>query len=137
MQIKGTIKLALPEQSGTSKSGKAWKKREYVVEYEQGQYPKSIVFSVMGDNIEKLNLQQGTEYELSIDFDAREWNGRYFLSASCWRASATGAPQGAPTQTPQPAQSAQPAPTNWESLYPQPTPKESKLAEVAGDPLPF
>lgn len=134
MNIKGTIVKALPEVSGTGKSGKAWKKREYIVEYEHGQYPKSIVFSVMGDNIEKLNLQQGTEYELSIDFDAREWNGRYFLSASCWRVSATGAPQGAPTQTPQ---HAQPAQTNWESLYPQPTPKESKPAEVAGDPLPF
>lgn len=134
MNIKGTIVKALPEVSGTGKSGKAWKKREYIVEYEHGQYPKSIVFSVMGDNIEKLNLQQGTEYELSIDFDAREWNGRYFLSASCWRASATGTPQGAPTQAPQPAQ---PAHINWESLYPQPTPKESKPAEVAGDPLPF
>lgn len=43
MKINGTITVALPEQSGTSKSGKQWRKREYVVEYEHGQYPKSEV----------------------------------------------------------------------------------------------
>lgn len=134
MNVKGIITAVLPETSGVSKSGKNWRKKEAVVQYESGQYPKSIVFQMMGDAIDKLNIQQGQEYDLSIDFEAREWNGRYFLSASCWRASATGTPQGAPTQTPQPAQ---PAQTNWESLYPQPTPKESKPAEVAGDPLPF
>lgn len=86
--FKGIISKALPEQSGTSKNGKAWKKREYVVEYEHGQYPKSIVFQVMNDNIDKLNIQQGMEYDLELDFEAREWNGRYFLQASCWKAAA-------------------------------------------------
>lgn len=90
MEIKGTITLALPEQSGTSKnSGKAWRKREYIVEYESGQYPKSVVFSVMGQKIDELNIQQGAEYVLNIDFEAREWNGRYFLQASCWKATPT------------------------------------------------
>lgn len=89
MEIKGTITNALPEQSGTSKSGNAWRKREYIVEYEHGQYPKSVVFSVMGQKIDELNIQQGAEYALSIDFETREWNGRYFLQASCWKAIPT------------------------------------------------
>lgn len=92
--------MALPEQSGTSKSGNVWRKREYVVEYEHGQYPKSVVFSVMGQKIDELNIQQGAEYNLSIDFEAREWNNRYFLQASCWRATPT---QQAPAQS-QPVQ---------------------------------
>ena len=85
--FKGIISQALPEQSGVSRSGKAWRKREYIVEYEHGQYPKSVVFSVMGQKIDELNIQQGVEYELELDFEAREWNGRYFLQASCWKAT--------------------------------------------------
>lgn len=98
MEIKGLITNSLPEQSGTSKSGKAWRKRDYIVEYEHGQYPKSVVFSVMGQKIDELNIQQGAEYALSIDFEAREWNGRYFLQASCWKATLTQQPQQDPAQ---------------------------------------
>lgn len=107
--FKGTITNALPEQSGTSKSGKAWRKREYIVEYEHGQYPKSVVFSVMGQKIDELNIQQGVEYELELDFEAREWNNRYFLQASCWKA--------APTQP-----TAQPFYPQAQPQYAQPTP---------------
>lgn len=87
MTITGIITAVLPETGGTSKSGKAWRKREAIVEYQRGQYPKSIVFQMMNDNIDKFNLQQGQEYDLEIDFESREWNGRYFLQASCWKAT--------------------------------------------------
>lgn len=123
MQIKGIITKALAEQSGTSKSGKAWRKREYVVEYESGQYPKSVVFSVMGQKIEELNIQQGQEYELSIDFEAREWNGRYFLQASCWKAYPT------LQQTEQP-NGPQPAETSAQPVFEAPK-------DNMGDDLPF
>lgn len=129
MQIKGTITTALPEVSGTSKNNRAWRKREYVVEYEGGQYPKSIVFSVMGQKIDELNIQQGAEYDLSIDFEAREWNGRYFLQASCWKA------------TPLQAQTApqQPVQQGWQAAYPQPTAQPTTPAPQGdmGEPLPF
>lgn len=108
MEIKGTITNALPEQSGTSKSGKSWRKKEYIVEYEHGQYPKSVVFSVIGQKIDELNIQQGAEYNLSIDFEAREWNGRYFLQASCWKATPTRQPSPAPTNDPYAAMGMQP-----------------------------
>lgn len=93
--------MAMPEQSGTSKSGKTWRKREYVVEYEHGQYPKSVVFSVMGQKIDELNIQQGSEYDLSIDFKALEWNNRYFLQASCWKATQAQQAPEQPVQNPQ------------------------------------
>lgn len=127
MKFTGTIEKALPEMSGTSKSGKSWRKREYVVEYEHGQYPKSVVFSVMGQKIDELNIQQGVEYELDIDFSANEWNGRYFLQASCWKAT----PLQAQTTTQQPVQQ------GWQAVYPQPT-AQPQAAPVQGDSqLPF
>lgn len=119
MNVKGIITAVLPEISGVSKSGKNWRKKEAVVQYESGQYPKSIVFQMMGDAIDKLNIQQGQEYDLSIDFEAREWNGRYFLQASCWKA------------TPLQAAPAQPMPQ-------QPVYQQSQAPkDDMGDPLPF
>lgn len=89
MKFNVTIEKALPEQSGTSRSGKAWRKRSYVGMYDASntQWPKRITFDIMGDKIDQLNIQEGGQYEVDIDFDAREWNDRYFLSASCWKAT--------------------------------------------------
>lgn len=114
--------MALPEQSGTSKSGKEWRKREYVVEYEHGRYPKSVVFSVMGQKIDELNIQQGAEYDLSIDFEAREWNGRYFLQASCWKATPTQQATAQPEQQP---------------VYQQPQTQPQTAPAPQADDLPF
>lgn len=123
MNVKGIITAVLPETSGVSKSGKNWRKKEAVVQYEGGQYPKSIVFQMMGDSIDKLNIQQGEEYDLSIDFEAREWNGRYFLQASCWKA------------TPLQAAPAQPMPQR--PVYQQAQAQAQTPKDDMGDPLPF
>ena len=54
MEVTGKIILALPEMSGTSKAGNAWKKREYVLETQE-QYPKKIHFDFFtGHNLNIL-----------------------------------------------------------------------------------
>lgn len=125
MNVKGIITAVLPETSGVSKSGKNWRKKEAVVQYEAGQYPKSIVFQMMGDVIDKLNIQQGIEYDLELDFEARQWNNRYFLQASCWKATPTQQPQQAPAQQ------------GWEQMYQQPQAQPQTPKDDRGDPLPF
>lgn len=105
MQFDGTITHVSPIQSGTSKSGKAWRRMEAVLEYEHhDQYPKAIVVSVMNDKIEELNLKLGGEYEVEVDFSVREYNGKYYQSATAWKATAKDVPtapdpQQAQTQT--------------------------------------
>lgn len=108
MKVTGIIIAVLPETSGVSKSGKNWRKKEAVIQYEAGQYPKSIVFQMMGDTIDKLNIQQGAEYELELDFEARQWNNRYFLQASAWKATPTQQPQTATANDPYAAMGMQP-----------------------------
>lgn len=95
MKFNVTIQTALPIQSGTSKNGKPWSKQSFVGVYDSSnaQYPKSIVFDVLGDNINKFNLQPGGQYEVEVDFTAREWQGKYFLSANCWKATRLDTPQ--------------------------------------------
>lgn len=108
--FKGIITVALPVASGTGKNGKEWRRASYVLTYDASnvQYPKSVLFDVMGDKIEQLAIRQGAEYEVEIDFSTREYNGRTYMSASCWKATptqqATTAPAAAaPAAAPQPA----------------------------------
>lgn len=103
MKFQGKIRKALPELKGTSQSGKEWRKVTYVLTYDvtKPEYPKEVVFDVMNDRIDELKLQEGHAYELEIDFNVREYQGKYYQSASCWRATSMEAPQPAVQVAPQ------------------------------------
>lgn len=90
MIFSGIIQTALPEQSGTTAAGKIWRRKDFILLYDNSntQYPKTVLFSVMGDNIDKLNIQQGVEYDIEIDFSTREYNGKTYMSATAWKATA-------------------------------------------------
>lgn len=127
MNFKGIITAAMPVASGTSKSGKEWRRASYILQYDNSneQYPKSVLFDVMGDKIEQLNIKQGVEYEVEIDFTTREYNGRTYMSASCWKATPTQQPQQAPAQQ------------GWEQMYQQPQAQQTQSAHTQDDGLPF
>lgn len=132
MNFKGIITAAMPIASGTSKNGKEWRRASYILQYDNSnaQYPKSVLFDVMGDKIEQLNIQQGQEYEIEIDFTTREYNGRTYMSASAWKATPT---QQAPAQS-------QPVQQGWQAAYPQPAAQPQTSAtppEPQADDLPF
>ena len=66
-------------QNGTSQSGKAWQKREFIIEETVGNYPNSLVITAFGDRVEKLNtLRVGDCVTARFDTQAREYNGRAF-----------------------------------------------------------
>lgn len=104
MEIKGKIILALPEQSGVSKSGNNWKKREYVLETME-TYPKKVHFDLFGDRADQYPLNVGEVVTLSFDINSREFNGRWYTSISGWKvdkdqAPAPPVPGAAPTPDP-------------------------------------
>ena len=69
----------MPTQTGTSQSGKAWQKREFIIEETVGNYPNSLVITAFGDRVEKLNtLQVGDYVTARFDTQVREYNGRAF-----------------------------------------------------------
>lgn len=69
----------MPTQNGTSQSGKAWQKREFIIEETVGNYPNSLVITAFGDRVEKLNtLRVGDYVTARFDTQAREYNGRVF-----------------------------------------------------------
>lgn len=114
MEITGRIIFALPEQSGISKAGNNWKKREYVLETQES-FPKKICFDFFGDRADQYPLQIGQLIRLTFDIESREFNGRWFTSIRGLRADmidevAPAAPAGAPVYPAAPApQAAYPA----------------------------
>lgn len=131
MEVTGKIIVAMPEQSGTSKSGNAWKKRNYVLET-QDNYPTKIAFEFFGDRADQYPLSVGDMVKLSFDIDSHEYQGRWFTSIRGWKAekvdpqaAAYGAPApaayGAPAPgyaAPAPAPAAAPAPAPFNSSDP-------------------
>lgn len=98
MEITGKIILALPEQSGVSKAGNSWNKKEYVLETQE-TYPKKVHFDLFGDKADKYPLSVGQTVRLKFDIESREYNGRWFTSIRGWEAKpvdAAAAPAAAP-----------------------------------------
>ena len=107
MEIIGKIIIALPEQSGTSKSGNNWRKREYVLETQE-QYPKKVFFNLFGDNVGKYPMNVGDNVRIFFDLNSREFNGRWYTDVTVWKVdkpadfSQMSQPAPAPTYTPEP-----------------------------------
>ena len=102
MEITGKIIAVLPANSGTSaRTGNPWMSQMYVIET-QGQYPKKLAFDVFGEErIKQFNIKQGEELTVSFDFDAHEYNGRWFNQIRAFNVAKSGR-QTIQQPTPQP-----------------------------------
>ena len=142
MEITGVVKSVMPTQTGTSQSGKAWQKREFIIEETVGNYPNSLVITAFGDRVEKLNtLRVGDYVTARFDTQAREYNGRAFNNITLYditqpQAQAQPQPQaymGAPQQAmPQQYQAAPAQP--YQPMQAQPMQQQQGQR---GDDLPF
>ena len=111
MQFKGKIIEALPVVTGQGARGQ-WVKQGFVLEYESGQYPKSIAFDVFGDErLQKFRISVGEELICDIDFKAvKGKNGGTFNSVDCWNVTRVNQVQ-QQAQAPQPQTQYQPRQT--------------------------
>ncbi|MCM1349019.1 MAG: DUF3127 domain-containing protein [Firmicutes bacterium] len=101
MEIKGKVIVALPEQSGVSKAGNSWKKREYVLETQE-TYPKKVHFDLFGERADQYPLSVGDDITLSFDIESREFNGRWYTSIRGWKVEKGTAAQMAPAPSADP-----------------------------------
>lgn len=145
MEISGKIIMVLPERGGVSqRSGSEWKVASYVLETME-QYPRKCCFEVFGtDRIAQFNIQVGQILTVSLDIDAREYNGRWYNQIRAWKVvpydpNAVAAPAdpnagfgAAPQAAPFPAAaSAAPAPAA------APAPEAQAFSGESNDDLPF
>lgn len=120
---------------GEGRNGQ-WVKQEYLAVYGD-RYPKSFVFALMGERVDKYKglLSIGSEVEISFDIESREYNGRYFTNVSVWNVEPVSAAPAAPAAPISPVES------NYTAAAPaQPNPfdevKQAKQ-DVESDDLPF
>ena len=149
MQFKGIIKEALPVVTGQGARG-SWVKQGFVLEYDSGQYPKSIAFDVFGDEkLQKFRISVGDELICDIDFKAvKGKNGGTFNSVDCWNVTRINQvqqqaqPQGCqtyyPNQQPQQAPTQAPQQTAYAPQQtPQPQAPAQQPAATEEQSLPF
>ena len=110
----------------------SFKKREFVLEVESGQYPQLIKFQLVQDKCEALEpYNEGDTLNVHFDLRGREWtnsqgNTNYFTNLQAWKIENQGA-----AQTPPPA--GPPSTNDFPTLSDAPT---SNLASN-NDDLPF
>jgi hypothetical protein len=133
MELQGKVIAALPERSGVSARGE-WKSQEFVIEYQEGQYPRHLVFTVFGaDRLQRFNIQVGQTVLVAFDVDAHEWNGRWFTDIRAFDVRQVD-PNAAPVAQSTPVMQSVPvAEANPEA----PFPPQQEAAGESADELPF
>lgn len=138
LELEGKLKTKLPVQSGTSARG-SWARQDFVVEYQDGNYPAEACFSAWGqDKVDDLaSFQAGDAVKVSFNVKAREYNGRWYNDLRVWRITAAGDAQAAPAAPAAPAyQAAAPAAPAYQA--PAPTIDDMPIdLGVVEDDLPF
>lgn len=136
--LKGNIKLI----KDTQVISDSFKKREFVVTDNSGNYPQDILFQAVQDRVSMLDgMAAGDAVEVSFFLRGREWTNpkdntvKYFNSLDAWKvekdaASAPPPPAGAPMGM----ESENPAPAGAPS---QPTAMDSPIGDSEDDDLPF
>lgn len=91
LEIEGKIITKLPVQNGTSARG-PWSKQEFVIEYQEGNYPNQVCMNVWGeDKVKDLEqFQAGETVKVSFNLSSREYNGRWYSDIRAWRIERAG-----------------------------------------------
>ena len=86
LEVKGKINQILEVSTGVSKAGKEWKKREFVIETADDQFPKQVCFTLFNDKISLVEgLAAGEDVNVSFSVESREFNGRWYHNINAWR----------------------------------------------------
>ena len=84
LELKGVITTIRDEQSGEGKNG-AWKKRNFLCEYKDGDYTKSVAFVAFGKTVDQLDkCSVGQEVTVKFNVESREYNGKDYTDAKAW-----------------------------------------------------
>lgn len=134
--------MVLPERGGVSqRSGSEWKVASYVLETME-QYPRKCCFEVFGtDRIAQFNIQVGQMLTVSLDIDAREYNGRWYNQIRAWKVVPYDPNAVAPAADPNAGFGAAPIPAAPAAPAPDaagaPAPEAPAFSGDSTDDLPF
>jgi len=90
LQLTGTLIKKCEIEKGTSKAGKEYQNRTFVIEITSGEYTKQIAFVLFGDKTSYVdNFSEGDELTVKFSVESREYNGRYFSNINAYSVQGT------------------------------------------------
>ena len=94
MKLQGKLVKKLQVESGTTNNGTEWKNQTLVFEhvFDNGipEWAKQFAVKVGNKKDARVNvdmthkLQIGTIYDISVNVNSREYNGKYFTNLNMW-----------------------------------------------------
>jgi hypothetical protein len=87
MEVIGKLSQRFQPTGGISNSTcKNWRKMDFLIE-KKGKFPSILMLSTFSDQVINFieDTRLGTELTCSIDVSSREWNGKYFTEARCFK----------------------------------------------------
>ena len=135
LELEGRIARKLNVQTGTSARG-AWAKQEFILEYQEGNFPTQVCLNVWGDDkVKELDKYQvGDKVKISFNLSSREYNGRWYTDVRAWRIEPAGA--AVPAQTP--GYNSAPATDSYPASAAAPMPSADDMSSpLEDDDLPF
>lgn len=86
----GKVIAILDTQSGQGRNGEGWVKNSFVIQWTENGFQQNLALEVMGaDKWEKMRnaVAVGNDVLVKYNVTSREWNGRWFTTASCFYCS--------------------------------------------------
>ena len=109
MEFEGTVYKILPVTKGTSARGE-WQRQDVVFEMNEGSFTRKICVTFFNKPEDVARLKEGSTYNVSVNIESREYNGRWFTSIRGWKAEKEGAAAAAAVPGMPPTVSGAPAP---------------------------
>ena len=130
MELQGKIVSILPEQKFNGKNGEIVK-NAFVIEWQENGFKQHLCLEVIGaDKFEKMQKAVVVGYDVQVRFNvtSREYQGKFYTTASCFYCANIGAVNNQPQQAQQQQRMSSPAPQ---------TQIQHKDAHTDDDSLPF
>ena len=85
MEFEGTVYRILPVTKGTSARGD-WQRQDVIFDYSDGgNFTRKMCVTFFNRPDDVAKLREGSRYQVSVNIDAREYNGRWFTDIRAWR----------------------------------------------------
>lgn len=123
MEFEGTVYRIMPVTKGTSARGE-WQRQDVVFDYSDGgNFTRKICVTFFNRPDDTARLKEGAVYNVSVNIESREYNGRWYTDVRAWRVQ--------PKQEAAPAPMPDMPPVGEEPSY------TSSAASAEVDDLPF
>ena len=84
MEFEGTVYKIMPVTKGTSARGE-WQRQDVVFEMNEGSFTRKICVTFFNKPEDVARLKEGAAYNVSVNIESREYNGRWYTDIRAWR----------------------------------------------------